>query len=106
MLPVLIGCAHLDYVAADPATYVASHRPQSLVVSTKAGPRLGIAQPRIVGDSLVGSSGTRPESERIAVGLSEVTGIYVRRIDGSRTALAVASGLAGLYLVSLFGTGT
>ena len=48
----------------------------------------------------------RSDSNRVSVSLADIQGVYVSTIDGSRTALAVVSSIATLYLIYLFGLGS
>jgi hypothetical protein len=103
---IFVGCSHLAYVGDDPRTYVNSEAPSSIVVNTVSGERVSVSEPVIEGDSLIGRTGMRSDSNRVSVSLADIQGVYVNAIDGSRTALAVASSIAALYLIYLFGLGS
>lgn len=75
------GCSSWHTVPVSPRALVADARPDRVRVTEPDGTRLVIAQPQVVGDSLVGLRGHRP----VGVGLGDVTEIAVRRTSALKT---------------------
>jgi hypothetical protein len=84
---------------------VVSRNPSQVRITHAGGGRTIMAGPAIVGDSLVGvpaESQSAPGARRVATALSDVQSVEVQRVNGGKTALAIAGvGLAGLLFIGI-----
>jgi hypothetical protein len=95
-----VGCATLQPLR-EPAQYIAKENPKVIYVTYKNRSVVGVAQPRVSGDSLYGTLQGQPA--RIAVPLSAVQLIEAIQPDGKRTALLIAGltvfTVGGVYIL-------
>jgi len=95
-----VGCATLRPLR-EPAQYIAKENPKVIYVTYKNRSVVGVAQPRVSGDSLYGTLQGQPA--RIAVPLSAVQLIEAVQPDGKRTALLIAGltvfTVGGVYIL-------
>jgi hypothetical protein len=75
--------------------YLAAHAPPVLLVSDSAGHTRWVHHPRLEGDTLRGLRGQDMLFERIAIPLSQVSGIAAPRFSAGRT-LGLFGGLAAV----------
>jgi hypothetical protein len=88
-LAALIGsvaCTTLQPVS-DPARYIAEVHPKVLYVTHASGAVVAVAQPRVSGDSLVGTR--EGLTSPVAVPLTEVERVEAMQRDKKRTTLVV-----------------
>lgn len=95
-----VGCASLRPLR-EPAQFIAKENPKVIYVTYKNRSVVGVAQPRVSGDSLYGTLQGQPA--RIAVPLSAVQLIEAIQPDGKRTALLIAGltvfTVGGVYIL-------
>jgi len=104
LLPQLTACTSWRVQPVSPAQALSDARPRDVRVRLRRdGSTVVIPQARLVGDSIIGYQ--EPATfhftpRRVAVALSDVQGVAVRRADAGRTVLAVAAaaGLMGLIV--------
>ena len=82
-----VGCATLQPLR-EPAQFIANESPKVVYVTYKNRSVVGVARPRVSGDSLFGTVQGQPAP--VAVPLSTVERIEAVRPDGKRTALLIA----------------
>jgi hypothetical protein len=72
-------------------------------VTLASGAVIVMANPRLVGDSLVGDVGT--PASRMAVGMNEVKQLQERGVSGTKTGIGcgAAAGIAALVVAALMG---
>lgn len=92
------GCMSLRPVW-DPGQYIAEHKPDVVYVMKGRQAVLTIANPRVSGDTVLGT--LLGESEPVALPLSEIQNIGTVRFNGGRTALLVG-GVASLGALAAF----
>jgi hypothetical protein len=84
---------------------VVSQIPSQVRITHAGGSRTVMAGPTIVGDSIVGApveSHAAPNAQRLSTALADVQAVEVQRVNGGKTALAVAgAGLAALLFIGI-----
>jgi hypothetical protein len=93
-----IACATLQPLR-EPAQFIAKENPEVVYVTYKNRSVVGVARPRVSGDSLFGTVQGQPAP--LAVPLSNVERIEAVRPDGKRTALLIA-GLTAFTVTSIY----
>jgi hypothetical protein len=84
---------------------VLARNPTQVRVRLGNGGRLVVAQPTIIGDSLIGArAGTVPPNAappRLAVALADIQSLEVQRVNGGKTALLIAGlGITALVVIA------
>ena len=95
------ACSSLRPVA-QPTRYIAEKNPLIVHVSYVAegvGRAMDLANPKVVGDSLMGMRMSRAGSHPIAVPVRDIHSVRARRFDGGRTAMLAA----GITILAAFG---
>ena len=87
LLAASVGCASIRPVR-DPARFIAESNPAVVYVTHNNGALLTITQPRVSGDSLVGTWAA--VSQPLALPLSHLQRVRAVQRDGTRTTLAIA----------------
>lgn len=100
-----VGCATLQPLR-EPAQFIAKENPQVIYVTYKNRSVVGVARPRVSGDSLFGTLQGQPAP--VAVPLSHVQLIEAVQPDRRRTTLLIAGltvfTVAGVVALSLGGS--
>ena len=95
-----VGCATLQPLR-EPAQFIAKENPKVIYVTYKNRSVVGVAQPRVSGDSLFGTLQGQPAP--VAVPLSHIQSIEAIQPDGKRTALLIAGltvfTVGGVYIL-------
>jgi hypothetical protein len=92
----LTACMSWQVQPVSPEQVVTTERPTTVRVQRKDGAQFVMADPRIAGDTLLGSVDGKPA--RIA--LSDISNVAVKRDDGTRTA-AIIIGVVVVPIVIL-----
>jgi hypothetical protein len=101
----LAGCTGWhDRATLTPAPIAA--RPQFIRLTLQNGHRLELHEARIVGDSILGESGFRPNRLRTAVAVHDVKKLADRQFSGGKTAGAVAGILGVFAIVGMIAVGS
>lgn len=96
----LPACTAWHTQSATPQQVVATKQPRKLRVVRQDGSRIELLQPRIEGDSLVGTTGvSKPGTPlpRVAIALADVKAVEVHEGDAGKTLVLV--GVVGLAMV-------
>lgn len=97
----LAGCVSFQAVPGPPAAVVQRlDSENAVVITTKSGEAVRLANVRVDGDSLVGLR-TVASHERVAIAVADVQSVAVARSDVSGTVLAIGTTAAVALLVFL-----
>jgi hypothetical protein len=103
LLIYLPACASWHLGTPNPAQFVETERPEQVRVTRTDGSSFTLASPSIRGDSLIGRGGgglSREDSARtVAVPLSDVSKVEVRKTSVGKTLAMVGGVLAALLII-------
>ena len=99
VLSAAAGCYRVKPVW-QPEAFLAQTKPEVVYLRMRDIPPITVANPRLIGDTLLG---TRLEGGEVAVKWTDVVDVYASQIDGTATAFSVASVtiLSGLVVYAL-----
>lgn len=100
---IVVGCYRWRAAETAPRTFVEAERPAHVRVTTGHS-TIEMQEPRIVGDSLIGS-GPRQRHHGVRVALADVTRVDTPQLDGLRTGLLVGSIIIGLAALAYVAVG-
>jgi hypothetical protein len=105
LLTYLPACSTWQVGTPTPAQFVEQKKPHSIRVTRTDGSRITLTSPMVRNDSILGNSGAGDPEHSVALALSDVQQVEVRKIATGKTLLLVGGILVAVAIIGCAASG-